>query len=207
MAKIDVMNLKKEKVGTMDLADDVFGVEVNQPLVHQVVKALRANARQGTAKTKTKSEVRGGGRKPFRQKGTGNARQGSTRSPLNPGGGQNFGPIPRSYRQFTNKKMMQGALRSMLSDRVKAEHFFVLDEISVKEPKTKLAAQIVNKQLEMKKVVFVDDSNPNWERAAKNLPFVKTVRPEHLNVLDVVGNQWIVVTKRGVEALTKRLQG
>lgn len=207
MAKIDVINLKKDKVGTMDLADDVFGVEVNLPLVHQVVKALRANARQGTAKTKTKSEVRGGGRKPFRQKGTGNARQGSTRSPLQPGGGQNFGPIPRSYRQFTNKKMMQGALRSILSDRVKAEHFFVLDELSVKEAKTKLAAQIVNKQLEMKKVVFVDESNPTWERAAKNLPFVKTVRPEHLNVLDVVSNQWLVVTKRGVEALTKRLQG
>lgn len=207
MAKIDVINLKKDKVGSMDLSDEVFGVEINESLVHQVVKALRANARQGTAKTKTKSEIRGGGKKPFRQKGTGNARQGSSRSPLNPGGGQNFGPIPRSYRQYTNKKMMQGALRSVLTDRVKAEHFLVLEELTVKEPKTKLAAQIVTKQLELKKVVFVDDSNPTWERAAKNLPFVKTVRPEHLNVLDVVGNQWIVATKRGVEALTKRLQG
>lgn len=205
MAKIDIINIKKDKVGSMDLADSIFGAEVNTVLVHQVMKALRANARQGTAKTKTKSEVRGGGRKPFRQKGTGNARQGSTRSPLHPGGGQNFGPVPRSYRQFTNKKMMHGALRSILSDRVKSERFYVLDELTLKEPKTKLAFDVVNKQLELKKVLFVDEANPNWERASKNLPFVKTARPQNLNVLDVLASQWVVMTQRGVETLTKRL--
>src|SRR3954470_2451628 len=120
MPSVDVISQDKKKVGTIDLRDDVFGVTVNVALVHQVIKAQLAGRRQGTAKTKTKAEVRGGGRKPFRQKGTGNARQGSTRSPLHPGGGQTFGPLPRSYEQSTPKEMIRGALRSALSDRLKA---------------------------------------------------------------------------------------
>jgi len=114
MPTLDLLNQEKKKVGTIDLRDDVFAVDVNVPLVHQVLKAQLAGRRQGTAKTKTKSEVRGGGRKPFRQKGTGNARQGSSRSPLQPGGGQSFGPVPRSYAQSTPKEMVRGALRSAL---------------------------------------------------------------------------------------------
>src|SRR4051812_20133243 len=117
MPTLDVLNLDKKKVGTIELSDAVFGVDVNVPLVHQIIKAQLAGRRQGTAKTKVKSEVRGGGRKPFKQKGTGNARQGSTRSPLHPGGGQSFGPQPRDYTQYTPKEMMRGALRSALSDR------------------------------------------------------------------------------------------
>src|SRR5271154_4899835 len=131
MPTLDVLNQDKKKVGTIDLRDDVFAVKVNIPLVHQVIKAQLADRRQGTAKTKVKSEVRGGGRKPFRQKGTGNARQGSTRSPLHPGGGQNFGPQPRSYEQSTPKEMMRGALRSALSDRVKESRVLIIDEFKL----------------------------------------------------------------------------
>ncbi len=130
MPTLELINQEKEKVGTIELRDDVFAVAVNVPLVHQVLKAQLAGRRQGTAKTKTKSEVRGGGRKPFRQKGTGNARQGSIRSPLQPGGGQNFGPQPRSYEQATPKEMVRGALRSALSDRVKANRLLVVDEFN-----------------------------------------------------------------------------
>src|ERR1700733_14746854 len=137
MPTLDVVNQKNEKVGSMDLEAAIFASEINYPLVHQVIKAQLANRRQGTAKTKTKSEVRGGGKKPFKQKGTGNARQGSTRSPLMPGGGQNFGPQPRSYEQATPKEMMRGALRSALSDRVKAERLLVVDEFKLDKIKTK----------------------------------------------------------------------
>src|SRR3954468_20080437 len=139
MATLDLVNQNKEKVGTINLRDDVFAVDVNVALVHQVLKAQMAGRRQGNAKTKTKSEVRGGGRKPFRQKGTGNARQGSSRSPLHPGGGQTFGPIPRSYEQATPKEMMRGALRSALSDRVKAQRLLVVDEFKLESAKTKVA--------------------------------------------------------------------
>src|SRR5438552_221649 len=142
MATMDLVSQEKKKVGTIDLRDEVFAAKINIPLVHQVLKAQLAGRRQGTAKTKVKSEVRGGGKKPFRQKGTGNARQGSIRSPLQPGGGQNFGPTPRSYFQATPKKMIRGALRSVLSDRVKAERFFVVDEFKLDTHKTKEFDQI-----------------------------------------------------------------
>src|ERR1700753_75393 len=138
MPTLEIINQEKKKVGSIELRADVFGVDVNVPLVHQVLKAQLAGRRQGTAKTKTKSEVRGGGKKPFRQKGTGNARQGSTRSPLHPGGGQSFGPVPRSYEQSTPKEMIRGALRSALSDRVKAKRVIVLDEWKLSSPKTKI---------------------------------------------------------------------
>src|SRR5271168_248961 len=138
MPTLELMNQEKQKVGSIQLRDDVFAVDVNVPLVHQVLKAQLAGRRQGTAKTKVKSEVRGGGRKPFKQKGTGNARQGSSRSPLQPGGGQNFGPQPRSYEQATPKEMVRGALRSALSDRVKEGRFLVIDEFKLGSPKTKV---------------------------------------------------------------------
>src|SRR6059058_1755931 len=128
MPTLDVVNLENKKVGSIDLRDDVFAVKVNVPLVHQVLKAQLAGRRRGTAKTKVKSEVRGGGRKPFRQKGTGNARQGSIRSPLRPGGGQSFGPQPRDYSQATPKEVVRGALRSALSDRLKAQRILILDQ-------------------------------------------------------------------------------
>ena len=205
MATLDVINQEKKKVGTIDLRDDVFAVEINIPLVHQVLKAQLAGRRQGTAKTKTKSEVRGGGRKPFRQKGTGNARQGSTRSPLHPGGGQTFGPQPRDYTQRTPKEMMRGALRSALSDRVKASRMLIVDEFKISEIKTKAFSELLSKKLQLDKVLIVDDQNKNLELSSRNVPRVKVLRTEGLNVYDIVRYDWVIFTKRAVQAVETRL--
>ena len=205
MATVDLLNQEKAKVGTLELRDDVFAVEVNIPLVHQVLKAQMAGRRQGTAKTKVKSEVRGGGRKPFRQKGTGNARQGSSRSPLHPGGGQNFGPIPRSYEQATPKEMIRGALRSALSDRLKANRMLVVDEFKLAASKTKELNRLLKEKLQLDQVLIVDDSNRNLELSGRNIPKVKVLRTEGLNVYDIIRNDWVVFTKRAVQAIETRL--
>ncbi len=205
MPNLDLFNQNKVKVGTVKLRDDVFAVKINVPLVHQVLKAQQAGRRQGTAKTKVKSEVRGGGRKPFRQKGTGNARQGSTRSPLQPGGGQSFGPIPRSYEQRTPKEMIRGALRSALSDRVKAQRVLVIDEFKLDGFKTKNLFQILKDKLNIDKALIVDDRNENLELSGRNIPNIKVLRTEGLNVYDIVRNPWLIVTKRAVEAVEARL--
>ena len=205
MPTLDIINVEKKKVGTINLRDDVFAVAVNVPLVHQVLKAQLAGRRQGTAKTKVKSEVRGGGRKPFKQKGTGNARQGSSRSPLQPGGGQNFGPQPRSYEQATPKEMMRGALRSALSDRVKANRVLVMDEFKLENVKTKVLAEILKKKLQLDKVLIVDDANNNLELSGRNIPKVKVLRTEGINVYDIVKHEYLVFTKRAVQAVETRL--
>lgn len=205
MATLDLFNQEKKKVGSIELRDDVFATDVNVALVHQVLKAQLAGRRQGTAKTKVKSEVRGGGRKPFKQKGTGNARQGSSRSPLHPGGGQNFGPQPRSYEQSTPKEMMRGALRSALSDRVKAERLLVVDEFKLDKIKTKALADLLQKNWKVDQVLIVDDANKNLELSGRNIPKVKVLRTEGLNVYDIVRNDWVVMTKRAVQAVESRL--
>jgi len=205
MPTLDLLNQDKKKVGTIELRDDVFAVDVNVPLVHQVLKAQLAGRRQGTHKTKTKSEVRGGGRKPFRQKGTGNARQGSIRSSLHVGGGQNFGPQPRDYSQSTPKEMMRGALRSALSDRVKASRMLVVDELKLSAIKTKAFDDLVKKGLQLDKVLIVDDANKNLEFSGRNVPHVKVLRTEGLNVYDVVRYDWVVFTKRAIQAVEIRL--
>jgi large subunit ribosomal protein L4 len=204
MPTLDVINISKKKVGTVDLRDEVFGAKVNVALVHQVIKAQLAGRRQGTAKTKVKSEVRGGGKKPFRQKGTGNARQGSSRSPLQPGGGQNFGPQPRSYEQATPKAMMRGALRSALSDRLAAGRLLIIDEFKLGAVKTKDFGAAL-KGLELDQVLIVDDANRNLELSARNLPRVKVLRTEGINVYDVVRNEWVVLTQRAAQAIDGRL--
>jgi large subunit ribosomal protein L4 len=205
MPILEVINQEKKKVGTITLSDDVFAVDVNIPLVHQVIKAQLAGRRQGTAKTKTKGEVRGGGKKPFKQKGTGNARQGSSRSPLNPGGGQSFGPQPRSYEQSTPKEMIRGALRSALSDRVKASRLLVVDEFKFAEIKTKAFDQMMKKGLALSKVLIVDDANTNLERSGRNVPHVKILRTEGLNVYDIVKYDWVILSKRAAESINTRL--
>jgi large subunit ribosomal protein L4 len=205
MPTLELINQEKKKIGSIDLRDDVFGVDVNVALVHQVLKAQLAGRRQGTAKTKTKSEVRGGGRKPFRQKGTGNARQGSSRSPLQPGGGQSFGPQPRSYEQATPKEMVRGALRSVLSDRFKAKRILVVDEFKLEAVKTKILNEIVKNKLQLDQVLIVDDANQKLELSGRNIPRVKVLRTEGLNVYDVVRNEWVVFTKRAVQAVETRL--
>ncbi len=205
MPTLELINQEKKKVGTIELRDDVFGVTVNVPLVHQVLKAQLAGRRQGTAKTKTKSEVRGGGRKPFRQKGTGNARQGSTRSPLNPGGGQSFGPLPRSYEQATPKEMVRGALRSALSDRVLANRVLVVDEFKLGGAKTKALDLLLKEKLQLDQILIVDDANRDLELSGRNIPKVKVLRTEGLNVYDIIRNEWVVFTKRAVQAVEARL--
>jgi large subunit ribosomal protein L4 len=205
MATVDLLNQEKKKVGTIELRDDVFAVEVNVPLVHQVLKAQLAGRRQGTAKTKTKAEVRGGGKKPFRQKGTGNARQGSTRSPLHPGGGQSFGPRPRSYEQSTPKEMVRGALRSALSDRLKASRLLVIDEFKLAEVKTKTFSDLMTKKLALTQVLIVAEKDKNLELSARNVPHVKVLRTEGLNIYDIIRHDWLVMTKSAVQTISDRL--
>lgn len=204
MLKCEVVDQNNKKVGTLDLDESVFGVKVNHALVHQVIKAQLAGRRQGTAKTKTKSEVRGGGRKPFKQKGTGNARQGSSRSPLMPGGGQNFGPQPRSYEQATPKEMMRGALRSALSDRLAAKRLKIVDSFQFAGPKTKSFIAMQN-ALAVEKALFVDNTNENFEKSGRNVPRVRVLRSEGINVYDIVKYDWLIVSKAAVEAIQKRL--
>lgn len=207
MATIDILNQNKEKVGTLTLSDDVFATRVNRALVHQVIKAQLADRRQGTAKTKTKSEVRGGGRKPFKQKGTGNARQGSTRSPLNPGGGQSFGPVPRSYAERTPKEMMKGALRSALSDRFAAKRVIILDKLSFPVIKTKDAEKVLMQTLGLQNALVVITPDKNVELSTRNIKGLKVIRTEGVNVLDIVKHDWLVLTQDVARGLETRLQG
>jgi large subunit ribosomal protein L4 len=205
MPSLDLFNQKKEKVGSVNLSDAVFGAEINRGLVHQVVKAQLADRRQGTAKTKVKSEVRGGGRKPFKQKGTGNARQGSTRSPLMVGGGQNFGPQPRSYVERTPKEMVRGALRSALSDRVKSERVIVLDKLTFAKPKTKDAEKVFKSTFNLDKVLVVAGADQNVELSLRNLKGVRMLRTEGLNVYDILKHDWLMMTQDAAKAIEARL--
>lgn len=205
MPTLDVVDQSKKKVGSIDLNDAVFGADVNVALVHQVLKAQMAGRRQGTAKTKVKSEVRGGGKKPFKQKGTGNARQGSTRSPLQPGGGQNFGPQPRSYEQATPKEMIRGALRSALSDRVKESRVLIVDEFKFGEIKTKALSDVLKGKFALDQALIVDDANRNLELSVRNLPKFKVLKTEGLNVYDIVRYDWLILTKRAAKAVETRL--
>ena len=205
MPTLELYNQKKEKVGTVNLNDAVFGTDINRALVHQVIKAQLADRRQGTAKTKVKSEVRGGGRKPFKQKGTGNARQGSTRSPLMVGGGQNFGPQPRSYAEKTPKEMVRGALRSALSDRVKAARVIVLDKLTFAQPKTQDAEKVLKDTFKLENALIVAVADQNLELSVRNLKGVRMLRTEGLNVYDIVKHDWLVLTQDAVKAIETRL--
>jgi large subunit ribosomal protein L4 len=205
MPTLEVFNQKKEKVGSVNLNDAIFGVTINHALVHQVVKAQLADRRQGTAKTKVKSEVRGGGRKPFKQKGTGNARQGSTRSPLMVGGGQNFGPQPRSYAERTPKEMVRGALRSALSDRVKSGHLIVVDKLSFAKPETKAAQAVIQGSFGLDKVLIIANADQNLELSTRNLKGVRMLRTEGMNVYDIVKYDYLMLTQDAVKAIETRL--
>lgn len=204
MATVKVYNLKKQEVGSVDLPDSVFNTEVSSAIIHQAVVTQLAGRRRGTASTKTKAEVRGGGRKPFRQKGTGNARQGSTRSPLMPGGGESFGPKPRDYFKTFPKKMAQAALRSALSDKFGSEKILVIDDMKLAKGKTKEAVGVLN-AFGLKKALFVDANNKNFELAARNLATHKYLRAEGINVFDVVNYEWLVISKKAAESLGEKL--
>ena len=186
MANVSVYNMEGNEVGKMDLNDAVFGVEVNEHLVHMAVVAQLANNRQGTQKAKTRSEVSGGGRKPWRQKGTGHARQGSTRAPQWTGGGIVFAPTPRDYTIRLNKKEKRAALKSALTSRVLENKFIVVDELKLDEIKTKKFQNVLNNLKVNKALVVVDENSDNVVKSAKNIQSVKTAYVNTINVYDIL---------------------
>ena len=198
MAKVAVYNMEGKEVDTIELSDSIFGVEVNEHLVHMAVLQQLANNRQGTQKAKTRSEVRGGGRKPWRQKGTGHARQGSTRSPQWTGGGVVFAPTPRDYSFKLNKKEKRAALKSVLTSKVADGKFVVVDELKLDEIKTKKMVEVLANLKVEKALVVLEDMNTNVIASAANIPTVKTAQTNELNVFDALKFDTVVVTKAAV---------
>ena len=201
MAKVSVYNIEGKEVDTIELNDAVFGVEVNEHLVHMAVVNQLANNRQGTQKAKTRSEVSGGGRKPWRQKGTGHARQGSTRSPQWTGGGVVFAPKPRDYSVKMNKKEKQAALKSALSTKLAEDKLVVVDKLDLAEVKTSIFAKILAKLQAPKSLVVTKDKNNNVVLSANNIPTVKTTVVNSLSVYDILKYEKLVLTKEAVAAI------
>lgn len=202
--KVDVFDISAKKVGTMELSDAVFGQEYNEPLVHQVVVAQMANKRQGNKSTLTRSEVRGGGIKPWRQKGTGRARQGSIRSPQWTGGGVVFAPKQRDFSQKINKKMKRAATVSALSAKVADNDFIVINELELKEGKTRLMAAILkNFGIDTKVLLVVSGNDENILRASANIANLTVINADLVNVYDLAANAKCIATKDAVEAIEK----
>ena len=201
MANVTVYNMEGKEVGTIELNDAVFGVEINEHLVHMAVVNQLANNRQGTQKAKTRSEVSGGGRKPWRQKGTGHARQGSTRSPQWTGGGMVFAPVPRDYSFKMNKKEKRAALKSALTSRVQANKLIVLDQLTMDAPKTKAMQNVLNSLNVNKALVVTKENDANVVLSARNIPDVKTALVNTINVYDVMKYNTVVLTKDAVAAI------
>ena len=201
MANVSVYNMEGNEVGTLELNDAVFGVEVNEHLVHMAVVAQLANKRQGTQKAKTRSEVSGGGKKPWRQKGTGHARQGSTRSPQWTGGGMVFAPTPRDYTITLNKKEKRAALKSALTSRVNENKFVVVDELKFDEVKTKNFKAVMNNLKVSKALVVLADNDQNTVLSARNIPEVKTSLVNTINVFDILKYNTVVATKAAVASI------
>ena len=201
MANVSVYNMEGKEVGTLELNDAVFGVEVNEHLVHLAVVAQLANKRQGTQKAKTRSEVSGGGRKPWRQKGTGHARQGPTRSPQWKGGGIVFAPTPRDYTIRLNKKEKRAALRSALTSRVQDNKFIVVDELKFDEIKTKKFQNVMDNLKVSKALVVLADNDQNTVLSARNIAGVKTSQVGSINVYDILKYNTVVATKAAVASI------
>ena len=198
MANVSVYNMEGKAVGSIELNDAIFGVEINEHLVHLAVVQQLANKRQGTQSAKTRSEVSGGGRKPWRQKGTGHARQGSSRSPQWKGGGVVFAPKPRDYSFKLNKKEKRLALKSALTSRVAAEKIYVLDELNFDEIKTKKMAAVLDNLKVNKALVVLGEKNENVILSARNIPSVRTALPNTINVYDILKYDSLVLTKEAV---------
>ena len=201
MAKVSVFNMEGKEVEQIELADSVFGVEVNEHLVHMAVLQQLANLRQGTQKAKTRSEVRGGGRKPWRQKGTGHARQGSTRSPQWTGGGVVFAPTPRDYSFKLNKKEKRAALLSALTSRLQEQKLIVVDELAFDEIKTKKFAEMLKNLNVEKALVVLGQDDDKAIASARNIPDVKTAQTNSINVYDILKYNTLVVTKEAVQSI------
>ena len=201
MANVSVYNMEGKEFGTIELNDAVFGVEVNEHLVHMAVVNQLANNRQGTQKAKTRSEVSGGGRKPWRQKGTGHARQGSTRAPQWTGGGVVFAPVPRDYTLKMNKKEKRAALKSALTSRVQENKLIVVDELKFDSIKTKAMASVLKNLNVNKALVVLNDNDTNVVMSAKNIPDVKTAQTNTINVFDILKYNTVVLTKDAVATI------
>ncbi len=201
MAKVSVYNMEGSQVGDMELSDAVFVVEVNEHIVHMAVVSQLANKRQGTQKAKTRSEVSGGGRKPWRQKGTGHARQGSTRSPQWTGGGVVFAPAPRDYTIKLNKKERRLALKSVLTSRVQENKFIVVDSLQMDEIKTKTFVNTLNNLKVNKALVILNDNDKNVIMSAKNIPSIKTALTNTINVYDILKYDTVVIDKAAVTTI------
>ena len=201
MAKVSVYNMEGSQVGEIELSDAVFGVKVNEHLVHMAVLQQLANNRQGTQKAKTRSEVSGGGRKPWRQKGTGHARQGSTRAPQWTGGGVVFAPTHRDYSFKLNKKEKQLALKSALTSRVAEEKIFVLDALKMDEVKTKKFQAVLDALKVNKALVVLEENDQNVILSARNIPNVKTAQTNTINVYDILKYDTLVITKDAVSKI------
>ena len=201
MANVAVYNMEGKEVDKIELNDSIFGVEINEHLVHMAVLQQLANKRQGTQKAKTRSEVRGGGRKPWRQKGTGHARQGSTRSPQWTGGGVVFAPTPRDYSFKLNKKEKRAALKSALTSRVVENKFVVVDELKLDEIKTKKFVEVLKNLNVEKALVVLNDMDEKVIASAANIPTVKTTMTNSINVYDILKYDSLVITKDAVAAI------
>ncbi|AYO29417.1 MAG: large subunit ribosomal protein [Thermoanaerobacteraceae bacterium] len=208
MPKVALYNTKGEQVGEVELSDDVFGVEVRPDVMHRVVVNYLANQRQGTSSTLTRGEVSGGGRKPWRQKGTGRARHGSIRSPLWRKGGIVFGPKPRSYRFTLPKKLKRYALKSALSAKVADNELIMLDSLTMDAPKTKSMAEILkNIKADKKALIVLPGKDENVEKSARNLPGVKTTSVNTLNVYDILNHDNLIITKEAAERVEEVYAG
>ena len=201
MANVSVYNMEGKQIDTIELNDAVFGVEVNEHLVHMAVVQQLANNRQGTQKAKTRSEVSGGGRKPWRQKGTGHARQGSIRAPQWTGGGVVFAPVPRDYSFKLNKKEKRAALKSALTSRVQENKFIVVDELALNEIKTKKFVEVMNNLKVSKALVVLAEDDQNVIKSASNVASVKTANAGMINVYDILKYSTVVATKAAVEKI------
>ena len=201
MANVSVLNMEGKEVGSMELNDAVFGVEINEHLVHQAVVLQLANNRQGTQKAKTRSEVSGGGRKPWRQKGTGHARQGSTRAPHWTGGGVVFAPVPRDYSFKMNKKEKRAALKSVLTSKVQENKFIVLDELKLAEVKTKEMKKVLDNLKVNNALVIIGDDSENVALSARNIAGVQTASVNTINVFDMLKYNTIIATKSSVASI------
>ena len=200
MANVAVYNIEGKKVGTLELNDAVFGVEMNEHLVHMAVVAQLANKRQGTQSAKTRAEVRGGGRKPWRQKGTGRARVGSSRSPLWIGGGVSFAPKPRDYSYRLPKKIRKLAMKSALTSKVNNDEIIVLDGLNISAPKTKEMINILsNLNADKKALIVMDERNDAVIKSARNIPGIKTTSVNTLNVYDILKYDKFIITKDAVQ--------
>ena len=202
MSKVTMLNMAGQEAGELELKDEIFGIEPNQNAVHAVIKNILANRRQGTQSAKTRAEVRGGGRKPFRQKGTGRHRQGSSTDPSQVGGGVVFAPKPRSYRYTLTKKLRRLAMLSALSSKAAEKELIVIDEIKFEQPKTKeMVKMLENIKAEKKALIVMAEKDENTVRSAANIPGVRTALVTTMNVYDIINHTNFIVTKEAVKKI------